>query len=446
MVRLAAVLAGVSAVAGLTLVSQLPVGLSLWPLRLTCSAALVALTVGRWREGVLWSLVAPLPLLGAIVVVAYSLVPALFAWAGPPWLGLAANQVERNLAYAGSSAEALVLAFAALCFAVEALSPPPPVPPRSRLPMLPALILAVLCSAVMAATPVLRPVLVEALGPKVAEEALLAARPLATLAMAAVVLSAPLGRLGPGLAALGVGVLVLAAAGPAGASKLMVITGAVALLALGLRRPIRGRYLLVGAGVATVLTLPLVVTYHKEFSGLRGFTLQSVLDAMVVKGVYRQGDTGYCLDRVLGQRLATADGAAFGFASVLVPRALWPEKPVMSRGDVYSDLYCPFADGKRVEGRIHSASITLLGEPLEQAGWAGVAAGMATVLALAVIVGRTGRRSAAGAVFALASLPWMVDFDQHTSLWLGNLVKAWLVMVPVMVAVDLLGRGARRRL
>ncbi len=157
----------------------------------------------------------------------------------------------------------------------------------------------------------------------------------------------------------------------------------------------------------------------------------------VGKAVWRQTETGYCFGNVLKDHA----GAPFDLSKQnfwligLVPRVLWPAKPSLSLGQHYDARYC-FKPVEKV-GR-HSASITLLGQPVIMGGWIGlVVHGGLLLLALAAMEGLNRDPRALPGVLVGALLPYLIDFDQDFALYVANAVKFALVMgvlyVPIAV-------------
>ena len=163
------------------------------------------------------------------------------------------------------------------------------------------------------------------------------------------------------------------------------------------------------------------------------------------KVVIRQMETGDCFGRVV----ATHKEEPFlinrqGFwISVLIPRILWPEKPNFSRGQDYAKRYCGIPNP---EANNHSASITLLGQPVIYGGLVGLVPHGGLLLLALGAVARAGRnpRSAA-AVWSVAMLPWLIDFDQDFALYVGNAVKFGMIMAALSLGFHLLERTIRRK-
>jgi len=148
----------------------------------------------------------------------------------------------------------------------------------------------------------------------------------------------------------------------------------------------------------------------------------------VYKGVWRQTETGYCFANVLADHGGQSfDLARQGFWLVgLIPRVLWPGKPSLSLGRTYAKRYCRL---KLNPSSTHSASITLLGQPVIHGGWTGLFVHVGLLLLALAAVERLNAdpRALRGAVVA-ALLPYLVDFDQDFALYVANAVKFTLVM------------------
>lgn len=166
----------------------------------------------------------------------------------------------------------------------------------------------------------------------------------------------------------------------------------------------------------------------------------------VAKVLLRQTVTVGCFQEAIRQ--SAPDGKGGGplyFVSSVVPRALWPDKPSLSRGDEYAVAYCGMPPESVSADTPQSESITLLGEPVVQAGWAGLAAAQLFLLAVLAAITRVGLRSGAvGAIALTALLPWLVDFDQSFALYVANAVKMFLWMIPPLLGLLMMARIAGR--
>jgi len=185
--------------------------------------------------------------------------------------------------------------------------------------------------------------------------------------------------------------------------------------------------------VLLILAFQLVQTVRKPDNSIISSERSSLVSAAEVvsaKVIWRQMETGYCLHNVVKQhgdnRFALAD--QFFWIEILIPRLIWPEKPDFSLGSVYAHQYCSVR-----KGGYHSASITLLGQPIIKGGFVGALVHGAIVICLLTLLGVLAQASVAGRVFIMALLPWWFDFDQDFAIYVGNLVKFSLTMLPVFL-------------
>ena len=150
------------------------------------------------------------------------------------------------------------------------------------------------------------------------------------------------------------------------------------------------------------------------------------------KLIWRQTETGHCFNEVIKRHRDdkfVATKQTF-WLEILVPRVVWPSKPNFSLGNVYARTYC----GMPEKNTLHSASITLLGQTFIHGGNGAALLHGAIVLAtlgLASMICFNGTVFHRVIVFAL--LPWWIDFDQHFALYVGNLVKFGIIMLPFML-------------
>ena len=153
-------------------------------------------------------------------------------------------------------------------------------------------------------------------------------------------------------------------------------------------------------------------------------------EVLVAKAVLRQTETRYCFHNVIDkhweQSFVWSD--QLFWLKGLVPRILWPEKPDLSSGEEYAKTYCGIKYGEA-----HSASISLLGEPVIHGGRAGlIVHGGFLILCLGGLVWFSRNPRTLSAITAAALLPWLIDFDQNFTLYVANVVKFFLVMLPFM--------------
>lgn len=181
----------------------------------------------------------------------------------------------------------------------------------------------------------------------------------------------------------------------------------------------------------------MVRNYHHSGQGTLSFS-----NLFMVKGVLRQIETGYCLGNVLKTHSKdTFDISKQTFwIKGLIPRILWKNKPSLSLGGNYAVNYC--SKQPKYLG-YHSASITLLGQPLIQGGMIGlILHGGVLLLVLAAIERMNTNRNGASTAFVVALLPWLIDFDQDFSMYVANAVKFSLMMTILYMSIVLLERRA----
>ena len=160
------------------------------------------------------------------------------------------------------------------------------------------------------------------------------------------------------------------------------------------------------------------------------------------KAVFRQTETGFCLDNVLKEHAAQPFAASkqLFWIKGLVPRVLWQDKPTLSLGKEYAVDYC--SKQPRYVGN-HSSSITLLGQPIIHGGIIGLVfhAGL-LLLGLVAIERLNANPAALPAAVVAALLPWLMDFDQDFAMYIANAVKFALVMAVVFIPVAIIERRA----
>tara|TARA_B100000686_G_scaffold351168_1_gene449138 strand:- start:534 stop:1796 length:1263 start_codon:yes stop_codon:yes gene_type:complete len=160
------------------------------------------------------------------------------------------------------------------------------------------------------------------------------------------------------------------------------------------------------------------------------------------KVLWRQVETGYCLNNVIKlNKTVKFELSKQGFYfEILVPRILWPEKPNFSLGGEYKTQFCGMPKGGK-----HSASITILGQPVIKGGMTGMFFHGAALLLLLGGLGIASRYAGApGLVTILSLLPWWVDFDQDFAMYVGNLVKVSIVIIPIVMISFVVKRNSKR--
>ena len=190
-----------------------------------------------------------------------------------------------------------------------------------------------------------------------------------------------------------------------------------------------------------------VVSMTRPANGPDAEGHSGIYDHFVRKVLQRQAVTGGCLQEVIEKR--APDGRGSGvlyFVPAVVPRFLWPAKPDLSRGKEFAINYCEIKPENYLEKFPHSASISLLGEPIVENGWSGLAVAEGLlVVALSLVTLIAAGTGTLGAISLVAMLPWLADFDQHFALYFALSTKMFIWMVPLIVAYALLGRWAARQ-
>jgi hypothetical protein len=239
--------------------------------------------------------------------------------------------------------------------------------------------------------------------------------------------------------------LSTAAIGPVlfGGLKAIVFIFGVAGWAIALAR--RSARFFVGAAVVTMIVLASVaLVRHHTFTSLYGLGA-SVVHALSSKLVARQVESVDCLTGVIRAHSVDRGGLSnpFYFTAALVPSILWRDKPNLSQSGITVIRYCdPYFAPNIHTG--HSASGTLLWEPLAFAGVPGLVVAQILTFMILIILSRiwiNGGPYAATGVLALT--PWTIDFDQHFALYVANLAKAGLVTGAFLFVLARVGRILR---
>ncbi|WP_152426765.1 hypothetical protein [Paramagnetospirillum caucaseum] len=209
----------------------------------------------------------------------------------------------------------------------------------------------------------------------------------------------------------------------------------------------QGLWLLMAVAILCMASVALI-GFQRGNYGINN-PVEGAFRSLRSKVALRQAETMFCLTSAANAAsLASMEGRnppdpgyLFG---ILVPRQIWPDKPDYSQGGAYAVDYCLFPPQDLARSH-HSASITLLGEPLLHGGKP-----MLLVFGAVVVAGLAGLALAARrgppalATSILAMTGWMVDFDQHSTLYLGNAVKVALCLIgPALLFHWLSARTAR---
>tara|TARA_Y100001936_G_scaffold254029_1_gene323780 strand:- start:80862 stop:81998 length:1137 start_codon:yes stop_codon:yes gene_type:complete len=152
------------------------------------------------------------------------------------------------------------------------------------------------------------------------------------------------------------------------------------------------------------------------------------LAKLTSKFVLRQGVSGFCLNNIIVHDLGPKDQSPLYFLSAIVPRFIWPEKPILSLGSQFAESYCHQGQAYRLK---HSESITLLGEPLIRSSIFGLLTAQLAVFLICYMVAFGGLSGNVINLLVLtALLPWLIPFEQHFAQYIGNIFKSALVILP----------------
>lgn len=226
-----------------------------------------------------------------------------------------------------------------------------------------------------------------------------------------------------------------------------ILLSGLALFVVGTRLSWRHILVALAIGPAILVTGLVIIGFMRGSSvASDGSPWGFVRHIVVQKLLVRQTVTAGCFQNVLDRNLPAGRGESpLYFATGVVPRVLWPEKPNLSVGVEYGIAYCNVKPEYMAPGGKHSASITLLGEPVERAGWFGLAVAQTALLAaLLCATALAVRAGPVGPIGLAALLPWLIDFDQSFALYVANTTKMFLWMIPMLVAVGLAFWNARR--
>ena len=398
----------------------------------------------------------PLTLIGLLALLLFSLLPALAAslfYGGPVSLDYTAGpeDIRRYIGFelgrqttvraVASPAEWLVLRFVFLTLALttvmNSLSFSRKSTVQARIPS--ALVLCLLSCAVPFAARWNGLALVDVLPVEAAP--LLPLLPIAaTTSLAVLALAARQGsRAALTALATAIAMCLVSFLGFNGKSVGIEIVACILLIAVGLRSR---RWRLGLAALALAMPVLLSVGINLSRNGIAVLTAPTSNAAIIAEAklVFRQADTLYCLAFALDRHGETSSpqGDAAYFLRALVPRVLWPEKPSLSNGGEYAYTYCGWNKEEALSSR-HSAAVTLLGEPLIQAGTVGLGLALLTIMAMLCGTSLAIRHGGWVTAATLGTLPWLVDFDQSFAMWLANVVK--LGLVSMILAWFLTRRG-----
>ncbi len=109
----------------------------------------------------------------------------------------------------------------------------------------------------------------------------------------------------------------------------------------------------------------------------------------------------------------------------LIPRALWPDKPILSRGQWFSVNFRGFE-----ETMLSSSAMTIFGESYLYFGWTGVVLGMLMTGAALAVLARQLDRPGMAAVY-LALVPTILEIEPDLASYLTSLVQRSVVFIVV---------------
>jgi hypothetical protein len=211
---------------------------------------------------------------------------------------------------------------------------------------------------------------------------------------------------------------------------------AISLYLIVIKPSLRASLCIVG-GAALVIPLSILITIIPRGEAENAQTTSALIEysaaKLTSKLVHRQTTSGHCLDGIYRNHRSAESANPFFFTTAIVPRALWSEKPVLSRGSEYAEKYCGQIGAAKQK---HSESITLFGEPLLNGGILGLVVAqlcIAVFFFLATNFLLSGRP--VRIIFIVALLPWLATFEQHFAEYFGNLVKVTIIMLPISSAL-----------
>lgn len=194
--------------------------------------------------------------------------------------------------------------------------------------------------------------------------------------------------------------------------------------------------LFVGICVFFVLIMQIAQTLRNQTASIMSHdlpTLSIAAEVIYSKAIWRQIGTGDCFREVVERHgdKPFLEGDHLFWVRALVPRVLWPEKENFSLGSQYSIQYC----GSPTKGR-HSASITLLGQPMIKTGELGLLLHAGILLVgIGILTWISKRFDGVGAAYVMSLLPWWIDFDQDFALYVAHIVKFSLVMGLILIPI-----------
>lgn len=420
------------------------------PLQFGLFFTALTLTVFIFRSGRHELFLSPLYALGVLVLLFYGLGPAVYLqfFPDPP----ASSSVlghTMTAAYVNSVAETYVLQFAALCLCAATIvlklrrNAHPEFRPstedqRQRYAAIFAPALVIICTGLFAAGrwhPATAAFMSEGIGREL-NHALAPATALGCISMAYFSRHRPIAY------------RLATAAILIGSTSVMIFSTSLAFIAVYIALAAITVYAFAGGAslkrlaiaasiivalVLSALTLTLTVRTHGWVNETPQASSDKVFPLIMGKIFQRQGVSGYCLDRVIRLYRGAENTNPFYFTAAIIPRILWKEKPNLSRGPEFGEIYCG-QHGSVARG--HNESITLIGEPLLHAGIAGlIVAQMFLVILLAGIslIGTSG--SPLYLIVMATLLPWTATFQPNFAQYFGTMVKVFLTLSPLFICL-----------
>ena len=194
--------------------------------------------------------------------------------------------------------------------------------------------------------------------------------------------------------------------------------------------------MIIGICVSFVLIMQIAQTLRNPAASIASNDLPAIKIAVEViyqKAIWRQVGTGNCLRGVVERHRDNSfpEGDHLFWARALVPRVLWPNKENLSLGSQYAIDYC----GSPVNQQ-HSASITLLGQPIIKTGELGLLLHAGILLAgIGVLTSISQRSHGLWTAYVMSLLPWWIDFDQDFALYVAHIVKFSLIMGLILIPI-----------
>lgn len=397
-------------------------------------------------------LLSPLMMLSAMGLLFYVVMTTLYSVTGPG-PAMPDDIYRRLIGYSGSHAERIVLQFVSLClFCASLLTFVPPTSTGECLDPVRRVRALRMCLSIAVGLSVVKFIdgnvsaLSDLLSARLGEQIRAALVPATFFCLAAAILMAlQSGRR-----------MMVATLGAALACILLFVTSDLARLPLSFAafagvmvcalrrlRPVRLVVLCSLLLVVAALGAGASFTYRVIYmNGGSAPLARQFVTSLSQKLLVRQAASGRCLEQARARHWDDDSGSDYLYlVSGIVPRALWPEKPNLSRGSEYAVEYC----GAKINPkRPHAEALTLLAEPIMVGGIEGLFVGEAIIIAFVglatVLMLRTGM---VGTITATAMLPWLTAFEHHLAYYIANCAKMFLIMLPFALTLGWYIRRSR---